>query len=314
MKNTKNAIEKLMNLKTRNVPHQPRRTKTEVPVERTQTKSCDDQDNIPDEMVQCGINYYSDKIVNGKSSDYGTRPWQVLMYAEGALCGGSILTRSHILTAAHCIHNVDPDKVDVFVGEVDVPLEYEDDDGNDYYYPEESQYKVSKIYKHEKYDEYTTDNDIAILELAKPLTWSKTVVPACMPESDAKDPEDGTNCIVSGFGTLGEGEGVPDELMEVTVAITDSCGDYWASDITPNMLCAGKPGKDSCQGDSGGPLVCKSGQKYEQWGVVSWGYGCASPGYPGVYVRLSNYINNYWIWDNTGTEYYYTKSGKVVDL
>merc|ERR1712045_1011137 len=91
----------------------------------------------------------------------------------------------------------------------------------------------------------------------------------------------------------------------------DSCGKYEEGDITKNMLCAGAPGKDSCQGDSGGPLVCKSGRKYEQWGVVSWGYGCASPGYPGVYVRLSKYVKNYWIWDNTGNDYYYTKSGRV---
>ena len=60
------------------------------------------------------------------------------------------------------------------------------------------------------------------------------------------------------------------------------------------MLCAGYEetgGKDSCQGDSGGPLVDK--ETKEQIGVVSFGQGCAEPGYPGVYTQVSYFID--WI-------------------
>ena len=56
------------------------------------------------------------------------------------------------------------------------------------------------------------------------------------------------------------------------------------------MICAGKAGKDSCQGDSGGPMVDSEGK---QVGIVSWGYGCADEGYPGVYTRVSHYYD--WI-------------------
>merc|ERR1712037_70331 len=66
------------------------------------------------------------------------------------------------------------------------------------------------------------------------------------------------------------------------------------NDIADSMICAGleRGGKDSCQGDSGGPFMCGN----ELTGVVSWGYGCAEAGYPGVYTQVSYFIS--WLNNN----------------
>ena len=73
--------------------------------------------------------------------------------------------------------------------------------------------------------------------------------------------------------------------------------------LTDNMLCAGtrECGKDSCQGDSGGPLVCKQGDKWLQYGIVSFGYGCAQPNTPGVYTNVANLLS--WIEQKSGSQY-----------
>merc|ERR1711976_441827 len=95
---------------------------------------------------------------------------------------------------------------------------------------------------------------------------------------------------VSGWGTLSSGGRSPDTLYAVDVPIVSdsSCrSSYGQSDIADSMICAGEEGKDSCQGDSGGPLVCG----ISQCGIVSWGYGCAVDGYPGVYTQLSYFLD-----------------------
>merc|ERR1711862_67944 len=83
----------------------------------------------------------------------------------------------------------------------------------------------------------------------------------------------------------------PDKLQEVDVNVISNsqcAGNYGSNSITSAMVCAADTGKDSCQGDSGGPMVTQENGRHAQIGVVSWGIGCASPNYPGVYARVTS--------------------------
>jgi hypothetical protein len=108
---------------------------------------------------------------------------------------------------------------------------------------------------------------------------------------------------VTGWGATSNGGELSDELRQVSLPIVsnDDCNVPYQGEITDNMLCAGLPqgGEDACQGDSGGPLVVPvSSGTYKQAGVVSFGKQCALPDIPGVYTRVSRYID--WIASKMG--------------
>merc|ERR1711910_56391 len=102
---------------------------------------------------------------------------------------------------------------------------------------------------------------------------------------------EGASFVVSGWGTTSEGGSLPSNLMQVTVPYVndDDCSSaYGAGNIVGDvMICAGEGGKDSCQGDSGGPMTYDG----THIGIVSWGYGCARPSYPGVYAQTDAFLD-----------------------
>ena len=153
---------------------------------------------------------------------------------------------------------------------------------------------VSRVVTHDDYDAWTITNDICLLHLEEEADLSNPNIGTIpLPPADQDIPE-GTMCTVSGWGTTSEGGSLARVLMKVEVPVVsdEDCRDaYGQSDITDSMICAGLPegGKDACQGDSGGPLTC--GLYLD--GIASWGYGCAEPGFPGVYTQTSYFVD--WI-------------------
>ena len=142
------------------------------------------------------------------------------------------------------------------------------------------------------------NNDWIILKLDFPLDFNEDIQPACLPSPNWSPDHDPNNrCFVSGWGTLESEGNYPDTLqwVEVPAVTNDVCEQAYADEITDAMICAGytQGGRDACQGDSGGPFVCLDGNIAILTGVVSWGVGCASPGFYGVYARVTKTLD--WI-------------------
>merc|ERR1712071_318256 len=241
---------------------------------------------------QCGVKggAANGRIVGGQETEEHEYPWQVgLVQKNGRspYCGGTLISSTHVLTAAHCTANSAAENVFVILGEHNIA----DSDVN--------RVAVAEIINHPNYNSQTTDNDYAILRLANAVTFTNEVSPACLP-ANLSATYAGVLATVTGWGTLSSGGNQPNTLQEVDVTVTTNavCNSAYGNNmITDNMVCAADSGKDSCQGDSGGPLVASENGRQALIGVVSWGYGCAAADYPGVYARVTEKMS--WIVANT---------------
>ncbi|XP_071954226.1 serine protease 27-like [Antedon mediterranea] len=236
--------------------------------------------------ITCGERHLdTPRIIGGEDSDQGEWPWMVsLQYNNQHICGASVINEKWAVTAAHCI-NRNIDAYSIVAGERDINDGERDlNDGE--------RIDVEEIIIYPYYNDYTSDSDIALILLATPLTFNDNIQPICY--SDTKF-EPGTQCYVAGWGVSGDGS-LPSILQYTNVPLVDieECRrNLSGSTVTDNMICAGHPegGKDSCQGDSGGPLMCVNGSTWHLVGITSWGYGCAEPNFPGVYTRVSQFVD-----------------------
>jgi len=239
------------------------------------------------------------RIVGGSESRPHSLPWIVsLSRILGIhICGGTLIRVSSkveesdiFITAAHCVEDQTRTVKALFGA-------HNSDS------PEQGTEKieVTKVVVHPKYT-FKVFNDIAIMKLARPVKFGPWIQPACLPAHGEQVP-DGATALLSGWGKSVENGSSPDVLHQVTLPIINpqECVDMFKKNQYPLniktdiMMCAGVPtgGKDTCQGDSGGPLVIKGGNGYVLQGVVSFGKGCARPGWPGIYTRVSSYVD--WI-------------------
>lgn len=239
------------------------------------------------------------RIVGGIEARPGSHPWIVSLQQYGShFCGGSLIntgsaTQSDIVvTAAHCVYD-GTSSLTASAGSHKLSK----------YFAAEGEQKVTAgtTKYHTLYNPETTENDIAIVVLDKPINFTNTIQPICLPPKNS-DVAEKTEATVAGWGLTREGGySTSDILMQVGVPIIsarDCASQYSRQGIKidgTTMICAGYStgGKDACQGDSGGPFVVKESQGYTLRGVVSFGIGCARAGSPGVYARVSNYVD--WI-------------------
>jgi len=232
-----------------------------------------------------GLTNINEKIVGGSEVTPHSIPYQVSFQTSYGFhfCGASVYNEDYVITAAHCCASSSARNSKVVVGAHNI----DNDESTT------QTIRVESYEKHGSYNPSTVANDICLLKLESPISMNSYVSPVTLPSFQESFTGQAT---VSGWGTLSSGGSTPDTLHAVDVPIKtdDQCrSSYGQNDILDSMICAGEAGKDSCQGDSGGPLVCGG----KLCGVVSWGIGCALPGFPGVYTEVSYFTT--WIATHT---------------
>ncbi|KAK5611483.1 hypothetical protein CRENBAI_016054 [Crenichthys baileyi] len=238
------------------------------------------------------------RIFGGLKVSPGAIPWQVSLQQKpknsnmkySHVCGGVLIASCWVLTAAHCIENNKDMQVVMGTLSLNTPD------------PSAQIIAVENAIVHENYRETSVAvyNDIALLRLrgtdgfcANETQFVKT---ACLPSAQISD---GKECTISGWGATKDSDYGTNHLLEANVLLISQtkCSEpsVYGNVMDSSMFCAGhlQGGVDSCQGDSGGPLTCKQNNTSVVYGLVSWGDQCGRKNKPGVYTRVTNFLN--WI-------------------
>ncbi|XP_012283016.1 trypsin-3 [Orussus abietinus] len=248
------------------------------------------------------------RIVNGTKATLGQFPQQVSLRRRplgNHFCGGSIVDKSWVLTAAHCMYSnkkpISEISIKVVAGQIRLNAPA----------PSSQNSTVDKIFIHPKYDDKTLSNDVALLRLTSPFRLDNSTVKSIVLRDTSVN--QGTMCFVSGWGYRASNiQVVSNDLLYVVLPIVDrkTCGDLIQGYYIPDgSICAGykEGGKDACQGDSGGGMICDS----RLTGIVSGGIGCALPKTPGFYTEVYQYRK--WI-QSTMSKNSQAAAGKVPFL
>ncbi|KAL6115783.1 st14 [Pungitius sinensis] len=257
-------------------------------------------DGSDEENCDCGRSLFkTSRIVGGENTEEGEFPWQVSLHVKGSghVCGASIISPKWLVTAAHCVQDdgrtrySQPGTWEAYLG-----LHIQGNIGKTVV-----KRNLKQIIPHVNYNAYTYDNDIALMELDSPVTYSDYIRPICLPAPQHDFPA-GSNVWITGWGATREGGFAAKVLQKADVRIINHavCNTLMKGQITSRMLCAGvlTGGVDACQGDSGGPLSSPSGSRMFLAGVVSWGDGCARRDKPGIYTTVTKFRG--WVKEKTG--------------
>lgn len=214
------------------------------------------------------------RIVGGTPVDISSVPYLINLRIGGAfICGGSLITPNHVLTAAHCVKGVPAARMQVVGG---ATLLSDANSG--------VRRGVAKVYTPKAYNGQTLNSDVAVLKLKAAMEGRNiATIELCTSSWKA-----GELIKVSGWGQTSErNKQISQQVRSVEVALITrkSCVQQYRmrGTISNTMFCASVPGvKDACEGDSGGPAVYQG----QLCGIVSWGMGCARRNYPGVYTSV----------------------------
>ncbi|XP_043287477.1 trypsin-like [Venturia canescens] len=203
-------------------------------------------------------------------------------------CGGTIVSSSYVLTAAHCVAET-KDGIKIVAGVTDLTKL-------------NKPHNVYEIIIHPQYEAFKIGpmwvNDIALLRVA-PFSYSKTVSKVTLPERGSEIHENAIG-TVSGWGRLTNGR-FSKLLQRVNIMVTSQqyCEKIYseaAMTVYPTQYCAHNPDENSgpCTGDEGGPMTIDGVME----GIISNIFNCGSVTYPNIHTRVADYVD--WIYSHIG--------------
>lgn len=234
------------------------------------------------------------RIVGGHEATPHAHPYQVAQIHQrvvlSTMCGGSVISPTVILTAAHCPINTQSTTVITGAHNMNVI--------------EASQQRrtvPSASYRiHAQYNSQNLNNDIATMILPTALTWTTFVAPIALAQANAGSFEDVIGQS-TGWGRVADGAGSSPVLRVVTNRIISNaeCAAVFGTTVVNHaVICIDTMGgRGTCQGDSGGVLSVNNGGSRLQVGITSFGSsaGCEM-NFPAGFERVSAQIG--WINSN----------------
>ncbi|XP_065300547.1 clotting factor G beta subunit-like isoform X2 [Dermacentor albipictus] len=243
----------------------------------------------------CGTAKHLGRIVNGKEVDRTHMPWIVYLltvyvdrpgHFKSELCGGSIISPSFILTAAHCV-----------IGGVRRPRSVHVKYNATRAY-EGPRALVKKVVVHPLFDMTTLQSDVALLELSQPLRFGRFVKPVCLPTRKIRLTN--KKVFAAGWGHVSDDHVRTDRLHYIKTTVltfwdcprsfNNSGHEFDSSEI----FCTETNGKGTCRGDSGGPLTLwvngRHGHRHVLVGLMSFSFRCSRPGSSNVHTRISHFL------------------------
>lgn len=253
----------------------------------------------------CGINP-SIRIKDGITTTINAFPWTALLIIkpiEGGdskiICGGSLISDQHILTAAHCIQQI-PEGTHIAkirLGEYDIISEQDCiDDKKCADKPIEIE--IDNFIIHKDFIGEEIHNDIAIIKLAKKVIFTEYISPVCIPIADNLriKADIGMIFTIIGWGITEIGQpGIQyKKAIDIIGIDKEICREKYPI-LKDSEICAGIDSEiNSCIGDAGGSMVAPDADGiWYQYGIIINGKECGGIGIPGIYTRIISYID--WI-------------------
>lgn len=230
------------------------------------------------------------RITGGLVTEIEAVPYQagliISVLNNLSICGGSIISATKVLTAAHCYADGSSiaEAILVVVG------------SNQLFFGG-TRVDAVDVVAHSGFNPVTAENDIAVIRVPS-VVFSSQIQPVALPSGEVNMDFTGYQALASGYGMTSDAEDV--ELLQTVSSVTvpvisnAECAAVYGGFILSQHICTGGVGgRGTCGGDSGGPLVVNLDSRIVLVGITSFGAELCTLSYPSAYVRVTEFLD--WI-------------------